>query len=213
MNDVDEMRQELLAGLEKSSDLFMRIRPQRSRPIIGGVFGRGRFEMRSTVNVVNGLDAICYTVTDAESGFVICNAYSQSAALDLARRVIAVIGQMPMQAAISRRIAGLKVIEMDRMRLEQEERDIAKRARPSARIRSIPRRRKQIFEASDGRCHYCSTLLSLDGKWHIEHKMPKALGGDNAPGNLVASCAPCNHEKRDTTEQEFRAKRASKVAA
>lgn len=68
---------------------------------------------------------------------------------------------------------------------------------------SIPRRRRAIFDASGGRCHYCSTPLRLTGKWHIEHKMPRALMGSNEPTNLVASCVPCNLKKRDRTDVEF----------
>jgi 5-methylcytosine-specific restriction endonuclease McrA len=75
-------------------------------------------------------------------------------------------------------------------------------------VKSISRRRQRIFDESGGRCHYCSTPLTLDGKWHIEHKMPRALGGDDEPGNLVAACVPCNFKKRDTTDLEFKAKLA-----
>lgn len=77
---------------------------------------------------------------------------------------------------------------------------------------NIPRRRRQIFEKSGGKCHYCSTPLELTGEWHVDHMMPKALGGSNDPVNLVASCPPCNHQKRDTTDQEFIAKRAKQAA-
>lgn len=41
------------------------------------------------------------------------------------------------------------------------------------------------------------------------YKMPRALMGTNDPSNLVASCAPCNHKKRDKTDQEFIAQRAT----
>lgn len=69
--------------------------------------------------------------------------------------------------------------------------------------KKVPRRRLAIFNASEGKCHYCSTPLDLHGKWHIEHKMPKALMGGNERSNLVASCAPCNWQKRDKTDLEF----------
>jgi 5-methylcytosine-specific restriction endonuclease McrA len=68
----------------------------------------------------------------------------------------------------------------------------------------VPRRRQRIFDASQGKCHYCGTALTLDGKWHIEHKMPKALMGTDEPTNLVASCVPCNTKKRDRTDIEFK---------
>lgn len=74
--------------------------------------------------------------------------------------------------------------------------------------KKVPRRRLAIFNASEGKCHYCSTPLDLHGKWHIEHKMPKALMGGDEPSNLVASCAPCNFQKRDKTDLEFIAMQA-----
>jgi 5-methylcytosine-specific restriction endonuclease McrA len=67
----------------------------------------------------------------------------------------------------------------------------------------IPKRRQAIFEKSDGRCHYCSTVLTLDGKWHVEHMMPRALNGSDEIGNLVAACVTCNLAKRDRTALEF----------
>ena len=69
--------------------------------------------------------------------------------------------------------------------------------------RKIGKRMKAIFEESNGLCHYCQTVLTLDGKWHIEHKMPRALGGSDEPTNLVAACVPCNSLKRDRTDIEF----------
>lgn len=73
-------------------------------------------------------------------------------------------------------------------------------------VQKPPKRRRIIFEKSNGRCHYCSTQLTLNGKWHIEHRMPRALMGGNEPSNLVASCVPCNLKKRDMTDEEFIAK-------
>lgn len=72
---------------------------------------------------------------------------------------------------------------------------------------SIPKRRREIFDKSQGKCHYCATPLTLDGKWHIEHMQPKALLGPNDKSNLVASCVPCNMKKRDMTAEEFIAQR------
>jgi hypothetical protein len=69
--------------------------------------------------------------------------------------------------------------------------------------RHIPKRRREVFTKSAGRCHYCSTALQLGGVWHVEHMLPRALGGDDAAGNLVAACAPCNLAKRDRTAIEF----------
>jgi 5-methylcytosine-specific restriction endonuclease McrA len=54
-----------------------------------------------------------------------------------------------------------------------------------------------------GRCHYCDTPLQLDGIWHVEHMLPRALGGGDDASNLVAACAPCNLAKSDQTAIEF----------
>jgi hypothetical protein len=45
-------------------------------------------------------------------------------------------------------------------------------------LKPVSRRRRDIFEKASGKCHYCGTVLSLHGQWHVEHMMPRALGGD-----------------------------------
>lgn len=75
-------------------------------------------------------------------------------------------------------------------------------------FKKIPRRRRNIFDASSGKCHYCNVALEIAGKWHVDHKMPKALMGGDEPENLVASCIKCNLAKRDRTDKEFIAERA-----
>lgn len=72
---------------------------------------------------------------------------------------------------------------------------------------SIPKRRKRIFEKSSGKCHYCGCALDLTGRWHIEHKMPRALLGGSEEANLVASCVSCNMKKKDKTDLEFMAEK------
>jgi len=67
----------------------------------------------------------------------------------------------------------------------------------------VSRRRRAIFEQSKGHCHYCGACLELTGKWHIEHQLPRALGGGDDGLNLVAACVPCNLGKSDKTAIEF----------
>jgi len=74
---------------------------------------------------------------------------------------------------------------------------------PATRPRYVSRRRREIFTRSEGRCLYCRSPLNLDGEWHVEHQLPRALGGDDRPLNLVASCVSCNLAKRDRTALEF----------
>lgn len=82
----------------------------------------------------------------------------------------------------------------------------------SPKPKTIGRRRREIFAAANGRCHYCQAALVLTGDWHVDHKMPKALGGSSDPINLVASCGPCNRAKKDKTDLEFKALLDAKVA-
>lgn len=85
--------------------------------------------------------------------------------------------------------------------------------RLTSKPRKVTRRARAVFEASDGKCHYCEAVLTLDGKWHIEHKFPRALFGGSEQENLVAACIPCNRAKRDKTDLEFQALLAAKVGA
>ena len=73
----------------------------------------------------------------------------------------------------------------------------------SAKPKAIPRRRREVFERSDGRCFYCGTVLTLEGTWHVEHQLPRALMGKDELPNLVAACVPCNLAKSDSTAFEF----------
>jgi len=60
---------------------------------------------------------------------------------------------------------------------------------------------KLLFEAQDGRCRYCPTLLGEDK--HLDHRIPLARGGPHSPSNVCWSCPSCNLKKSTKTEQEF----------
>jgi 5-methylcytosine-specific restriction endonuclease McrA len=207
----------VLANLEKITRVFDGI-PEwyvRSRPLVGGVFGLSGFSLCSYAHVNKGLDSVLYMVRETDSGFVISQGEDKAAALAGAREILKLGAFFP----LGKHIADYKfrkaeaIAAAEKLKHQQDaEYQLTVKGRRSATVRSIPRRRRKIFEESGGQCHYCSTPLTLDGRWHVEHKMPRALGGDDSPGNLVASCAPCNHEKRDTTDQEFLAKRAQRAA-
>lgn len=125
----------------------MSTREIRHRPIFGGVFGTGQYEMATT----------------------------------LGRRGAQVFTEEPNQTALW-----------------------ADDELPMPEIRqAVTRRRREIFDKSVGRCHYCRTLLLLDGKWYVEHQMPRALGGTDDLTNLVAACTKCNLEKGDRTAIEY----------
>ena len=187
------------------------------KPLIGGSFGAGRFYLTSVGLVIGGLHDTRFFILEAESGAVISFGENKQQALAIAREALARCDPLLLSMYFGRRKASLEAAVALRRKKEQEEQ--AERfareraARKNGTVKSISRRRKRIFDESGGKCHYCGVALTLDGKWHVEHKMPKALGGTNEPGNLVASCVPCNHEKIDTTDIEYKAKRAARGQA
>lgn len=51
--------------------------------------------------------------------------------------------------------------------------------------------------ARDGfRCRYCGASAQ-DAAMHVDHVLPRSLGGRDDAANLVAACADCNHGKSD----------------
>jgi 5-methylcytosine-specific restriction endonuclease McrA len=183
------------------------------KPLIGDRFRGREYVLASLFDDDSGLWAVTYYVVDLQTKFPLSFADNKAEALGLARQLLDRNGPRIWSelAGMARDIDAEKVAqEAAREQFLDDVRSDNKS--DGERVRSIPRRRKQIFDASGGKCHYCSTPLTLDGKWHIEHKMPRALMGGNEPSNLVASCAPCNFQKRDTTDLEFQAKRAKGVS-
>lgn len=66
------------------------------------------------------------------------------------------------------------------------------------RSRSVPLSRKALFARDGHQCAYCE-----EGKAEtIDHVDPKSKGGKHEWMNVVSSCAPCNHRKRDRTPEE-----------
>lgn len=52
-------------------------------------------------------------------------------------------------------------------------------------------------------CYYCNRRVS-GKKAHIDHVIPLARGGSHKPGNLCASCPPCNLRKSDKLLHEWK---------
>lgn len=67
----------------------------------------------------------------------------------------------------------------------------AKRALKAAALRDCGRR-----------CVYCATPLAHETAT-LDHVYPRAHGGTNIAGNLVAACGVCNRLKGDLLPQEF----------
>ena len=164
------------------------------RPLHGGVFGDGLYSLATLPTIANGLHAVRFMVIEPRRGTVLSVADEKIQAIAAARRLLVSLPTTEAANDPSWQQAALwQEMPVDR----------------PPRVRQTSRRRRQVFERSQGRCHYCRAVLTLDGRWHVEHMVPRALDGDDAPGNLVAACAPCNLAKRDRTALEFVAETTS----
>lgn len=202
---------EIVAVLAEISDATHRVSLSSGLPMMGRIWGDGQYRLRSYCLTERGLFAVYYVVTHQESSATIGLGDTKATALRMARGFLS---KDPDSVAELIRIVSKKrdaeitaaMAEIESVRSTQT-RPLTKR---------VSTRRAAIFNKSGGRCHYCSTELDLHGRWHVEHMMPKALGGGNEPGNLVASCVTCNQQKKDKTAEEFihsRAKAAALEAA
>lgn len=162
------------------------------RPIFGGVFGYGRYALASMPCVSRGLHATRYMVVEPQAGAVLSVAEDKVEALAGARRILSATSEI--QAASE------PEPEPEQLKMWPEWDEPEPLESPP---KAVSRRRREIFEKSEGKCHYCSASLRVDGAWHVEHMMPKALGGSDDMVNLVAACVPCNLGKSDRTAIEF----------
>lgn len=177
----------------------------RYRPIFGGLFGQdGRYVMATMPCVERGLHAVRHMVLEPRTGGVLSVSTNKNQALSDARRLLRTATSLAASQAAN-------APSMEQAGLWAEE-DMPAAREAGAKPRRVPRRRREVFEKSGGRCFYCGTTLTLDGKWHIEHQMPRALMGPDELVNLVPACVPCNLSKGDRTALEFIAQGASNAA-
>ncbi len=156
------------------------------RPIHGAAFGDGTYSLASQPCIEAGLHAVRYYVIEPRAGAVLSTASSKQAALASARHAL----RFTAPAAND----------------EQCEQGLLFAALPmpgTQRVRPVSRRRRQVFERSEGVCCYCRVPLDLAGTWHVEHQLPRALHGADDGINLVAACAACNLRKSTRTALEF----------
>ncbi len=62
--------------------------------------------------------------------------------------------------------------------------------------------RKEIYKKTDGKCHICGG--DLGSKWHADHIMPHASGGQGIANNFVGSCSVCNRARWFYSPEEIR---------
>lgn len=176
----------------------------RYRPIYGGIFGRsGEYTLATMACVERGLHGVRYMVLHPSTGGVLSVAPDKSEALAQARRVLKAAAQLTSANDGSFTQGAL---------WDEQELPVPTPG-TSEKPRQVPKRRREVFEKSEGKCFYCGKVLTLDGRWHIEHQMPRALLGPDELPNLVAACAPCNLAKRDRTALEFIAQNVTNTAA
>lgn len=164
----------------------------RHRPIYGGAFGSGQFEMATMPCISNGLHAVRHMVVEPRAGRVLSVSLDKREALMTARRLIRAAERL------SRSQAMPNCRPQEQVALWPDDELPEAQAR-----RHVSKRRRTVYEDSGGICHYCRVPLELEGAWHVEHQMPRALGGTDDLSNLVASCVKCNLEKGDLTAIEY----------
>ncbi len=56
-------------------------------------------------------------------------------------------------------------------------------------------------------CYFCGKIMKRDeflsGDVHLEHFIPRKVGGQHTPGNITLACKTCNLLKRDLCDEDF----------
>lgn len=60
--------------------------------------------------------------------------------------------------------------------------------------------RREIIARDGELCGICRTT---EGPWHVDHRVPRSLGGRANPSNLWVLCARCNIRKRARTVEDY----------
>jgi len=68
--------------------------------------------------------------------------------------------------------------------------------------------RTTLWKIQNGRCHYCGRYVP-EHEATLDHCVPRSLGGPDKAENAVMACLPCNRDKADMLEEEFRVKIAT----
>lgn len=170
--------------------------------VLGGAFQRGEFYLGT-----DGSKEPEFRVFERWSGLDFAISQDKTEALAEAREQIVLIDwYLPAFLERWKKLNANDVSRWEQMRSDMEAQRAIADARANARAAKkqyVGKRRREIFAAADGKCHYCKTELVLTGDWEVDHKMPKVLGGSNERVNLVAACMPCNRSKKDKTDVEF----------
>ena len=69
--------------------------------------------------------------------------------------------------------------------------------------RKVKFSRRNVFDRDNYTCQYCCRRFKAR-ELNIDHVMPLSRGGATSWKNVVLSCIPCNHRKRNRTPAEAR---------
>ncbi len=64
------------------------------------------------------------------------------------------------------------------------------------RLRGENNRKAHVWNKTAGHCHLCGERMTFDGKWEIDHLLPRDAGGTNDEWNLLPICRFCNGMKK-----------------
>jgi len=117
-----------------------------SRPILGGVFGRGQYELATMPCISKGLHAVRFMVVQLAAGQVVSIAEDKREALSCARQLLKDAAPAP-AGPHWRQPALWPEFELVL----------------ASPVPVVSRRRREIFGKSNGLCHYCRAPLALDG--------------------------------------------------
>jgi 5-methylcytosine-specific restriction enzyme A len=74
------------------------------------------------------------------------------------------------------------------------------------RLKISSKMRLEMFFKANNQCQSCQAKIHPGQKWEIDHIIPLALGGDNAPQNLQILCKICHEFKINTQDLSIIAK-------
>jgi 5-methylcytosine-specific restriction endonuclease McrA len=172
------------------------------KAVTGGVFADREYRLVSAAHMEDGfIHEVFYSVVDCESSQPLRTGHSKAEAIKAARKYIQdAKGRGDWPSVLDQFIERKKNIQ----RIWSETQLALSSEMKGPLSSPISFRRRKVFHDAGGKCHYCAVELTLEGVWHIEHKMPRARGGRSTYENLTAACASCNMRKHTLTADEFR---------
>ena len=87
-------------------------------------------------------------------------------------------------------------------RSESAEKDARRRARVNAAFVEYVSR-DLVYKRDGGRCHVCGRKVRKN-RWHMDHIIPLARGGEHSYRNVAVACPKCNLSKGTKAGSQLR---------